>query len=696
MKTKRYLITLIALSSLLFSCGIQPADSSSPSSISADSSSSESSSQKTEMDEAVEAANELIASINLDDYISPEREEIEKLIAGLNNLVKKATSPEQIYAAIKSIQEYLAFAKTKAQHEEEAEQERLKELAKEKERLLKVISVERPNRFRKEELDIIRAEGESLRSSIEAASSLEELQAISFANFNNLLNNSKTNAEYVMEEWYNFPIPSKWDLVNQHTANWVYENSTFATKGLGADDVGYMISSGTFSGDLSFVLRSKNTANASQNYGFLIGNMNPVGNGFDGYLINYDYASDHQYLQIWYFENANAPEAATVYEYIGGWIYNNQYSTTLNQDDVRVIYDGEFIHLMNNNDYLEKDDLAYTCTVDLKRAGKYAVDPNGTYSIGFFNWDGTNLKSPRVIELKEFITEEVIVGSERAALIADKVIAAVDLTPYEEDEQALITAKGNELKALYATGTYAEILAGIQEFKDFVANTETHEQKELDRHPDISTEILDNIYSGDSTKYTASNWALVNEHALAWAHTQGSHSVVTDGLAGYCMDAATHANFTLVFKVTGVRQGNPYPGNLMTKGLILGGSPSGDYFNGVFVSLSNDWGLQFYTFDGNPQTSITSDEYKFLGGIAMNMEGVTMRFTYVDNAMSIYMVNADGSETRMSGTVGNYKNGTAVDGKNVWDNLNIPAGHFGIFDWGDTGSTFEILEYRDL
>ena len=75
MKTKRYLITLIALSSLLFSCGIQPADSSSPSSISADSSSSESSSQKTEMDEAVEAANELIASINLDDYISPEREE---------------------------------------------------------------------------------------------------------------------------------------------------------------------------------------------------------------------------------------------------------------------------------------------------------------------------------------------------------------------------------------------------------------------------------------------------------------------------------------------------------------------------------------------------------------------------------------------------------------------------------------------
>ena len=316
---KRSLIALLASCGLLFSCEFNIFNKS-ESNQETDSHEN----QRSELNKAIEDATTLINSINLDNYIGEEKEEIQNLISGLTSLKSTATSAEQIYAAITSINEYLQYAKTKAQHEAEDEAERQKALEKERARLLKLINVERPNRFRKEELDAIKVAGAALKTSVQEATSIEELDAISFDNFNKLLNNSKTNAEYSMEEWYNYPLASKWDLVNQHASNWLYENSTFKTQGLGGDDVAYMISSGTFSGDLSFVLRSHNTVNASSNFGFLIGNMNPTGNGFDGYLINYDYATDHQYLQVWYFENANAPENATVYQYIGGWVYNTQ------------------------------------------------------------------------------------------------------------------------------------------------------------------------------------------------------------------------------------------------------------------------------------------------------------------------------------------------------------------------------------
>ena len=647
------------------------------------------------LEEAKRSANEFIASINLNDYIGDERDDLEYLINGLQNLISTATFPDQIYDAIKSIQDYLATVKTKAQHEQEAEEERIRVLNEAKEALLKEVSVERENRFRKEELDVIKAAGNSLKDAINQATTIEELNAISLTEFRNLVASSKTNAEYTMEEWFNYPLDSKWPLVNEHAANWVYENSTFKTKGLGANDVAYMISEGTFNGGFSAVLRCHNTVNASSNFGFLIGNMNSVGTGFDGYLVNYDYNTDHQYLQVWYFDNANGMEAANVYQYIGGWVYQDTFSTKLNQDDIRVIYDGESIKLINNDEYLQKGDLAYTCNVPLEYNGHYSLNPGSDYSIGFFNWDGTNLNSPRILELKEFETENLVVGKEKATYLANKAMGKYDLSIYEDEEKALINDKFDELTALTVSGTYAQIMAKIEEVKTYIKALKTHEEKEAERHPDISTQILDNIYSGDPTKYTPSNWALVDQHALAWNHVQGSHSVVTDGLAGYCMDAANHTNFTLVFKVTGVHNGNPYGGS-PSKGLILGGSPSGDYFNGIFVSLSNDWGLQFYRFDENPQGGFGCNVNKFLGGIAMNMEGVTMRFNYVDGNMTIYLVNNDGTETRLSGVVGTYATGTAVDGKNVWDNLNIPTGHFGLFDWGGSSTTFEILEYKDL
>ncbi len=681
---KKNIFILLAMCGLLLGCAPKQNASSNPS----DSDTQQS--EKTELEKAKEDAQALIDSINLDNYIGEEKADLQTLIAGLTELMNNTDSAEEIYAAIKSIREYIAFAKTKADHEAEEEAERQKALAEEKERLLKLVDVERPNRFRKEELDAIKAAGDALKGNIQSATTMEELQAVSFTEFNNLLNNSKTNAQYTMEEWFNYPLTSEWPLVNEHTANWLCEDATFKTKGLGGDDVGYMVSSGTFSGDLSFVLRSHNTANASNNFGFLIGNMNPVGTGFDGYLVNYDYNTDHQYLQVWYFDNANAIEAANVYQYIGGWVYNNQYSTTLTQDDIRVIYDGEYISFINNNDYLAKGDLAYTLTVDLQLNGQYATDPNGSYSIGFFNWDGTNLTSPRTLELKEFVTEETIVGKERATFYAEQVIGAVDLTNYASTELAAINAEIASFRELCQAGTYTQIMNHIPEFKAFVAAQRTKGQV-------AASAILDNIYSNDPTKYTPSNWDLVNEHGLGWSHTAGSNTVVTDGLDGYCMDAAVHTNYTIVFRVTGVHagnnQGNPYNAAWPGSAIIIGGSvdtTTGNYFKGYYISVSASWGFQIYDAMAGTNKDLGCYADQFRGGFDCGTaEGKIFRLTINNGSMIVHMVNpATGAETRMSGVTGSFAN------TDTWSN--IPSGHIGILDWDQTASTYEILEYRDL
>ena len=682
MKKKNF-IAILALSTLLFGCAQEtPVETTT-------NVSTEASQSIDALGKAKEDANELLGSINIEDYINEEREEVAYLIAGLTALIEDATSPEQLYAAISSIQEYLENAKTKAEYEAEAAAKDEADFLQRKQDLLKKASLEKPNRFRKQEQDTIKAIGEGLKTQIEAATTMDELNAISFDAFDAAVASSPTNAELMVKEWYYFHENSKWDLVNQHAANWPYEKSTFRTNGLGVDDVAYQITSNKYHGNLEVLLSCNNTVNASENFGFLIGNMNPTGNGFDGYLINYAYTTDHQYLQIWQFINANAPEAATVYQYIGGWEYEKSYNTKLNQDDIRFFYDGEYITLYRDAEYQQKGELANCCTVSLAYNNRYSLEPGSDYSVGFFNWDGANLAAPRILEVKEFITEEVIDSKEPLTLFATNAINKVNMSLYETEEQQAISQKGQELQAFIQNSTSHEASFNkIMEFNDFVASTKTAEQKEMELHPDISVTILDNIYSGDLSKYTPSNWDLVNEHALAWTHTPGSHTVVTDGLAGYCMDAAVHTDFTVVFKVTGTQPENPYNFSMPGSALIIGGNINGSYFTGYEIVLSQNWGFQLYDSMTGANNDPACYPDQFRGGYETNSEGVTYRITLKNGIMKLYTISANGLQIQITGKSQNFEDVTE------W-NLGNLSGHFGIMDWGGA-TTYEILEFRDL
>ena len=641
---------------------------------------------------AKQDAQAYLETVDPDLYEGEELSHINGLITEINGLLTSATSPEQINTKVQELKDYLATAKTKAEYEAE----RAAALAARKAERVKEVEFARPNQFRSEEKDTLVAAQNAFTTAVNSAESIEAVNAVSLADFN-AAKAAKTNAQYMLDEMFYYRDLSSWALVNEHAANHTHTagGNNINSDNIGFEGIGYLMSPVKYQGNFELSMRLSSNSVATSTVGLMFGNYHDkaTGDGIDGYLINYDIAADHQYVQIWYMQNAYFTYGESVLTYIGGWVYQNDHPEgTLAQRNIRVKYNGTTLRIMDDEDYLtfgEENSIAIDVPLALNNA--YSIDPSSkTYSFGFLNWDGNGMDGVRGVIVDELTTENVVTSREMAKQIAIKEKAKVDLSLYEENEQNQFNAKIAEFEGLYENGTYAQIMAKVDEFIVLRTTLKTHEQLENERHPDISVQLLDNIYSGDPTKYTPSNWDLVDEHALGtWTHEQGSHTVVTNGDAGYCMDAAVHTNFTVVIKVTGTQAINPYNAAWPDSAIIFGANTSGNYFTGIEVVLSQDWGFQLYDSMtgavGDP--GCYADQFK--GGFATNSEGVTYRLTFVDGILKVYVVNpSTGVETQMAGVDAGFADTTQ------W-NLGARAGHFGIMDWGGA-TTYEVLEFKDL
>ena len=631
-------------------------------------------------------------------YEGDELTAINALITEINGLLETATTPEQISGKVQELQTYLATAKTKAEYE--ADRAAAKALADRKAERIKEVEIARPNQYRSEELAAIQEEQEDFIDEINLAESIEEVNAVSRQTFDSVKAAAKTNAAYMLDEMFTYRDPSAWALVNDHAKNYTHvagSNAISVPAGLqDIDGVGYLMSPVKYQGDFELSMRLQTDGETISTIGLLFGNYHDraTGDGIDGYLINYDVAEDHQFVQIWYLYNAyySYGEDISVCQYIGGWVYqDNQPEGKLAERNIRVKYDGYNLHIMDEAEYLEfGEDSTIKITVPLALNNAYSIDPTAkSYSFGLLNWGGNGMTNLRGVYVDELTTASTTNSNLAARQVAANQIGQVNLDLYEDAEKQQLQTKIGEIQALYEEGTYAAIMAKVDEFKALVGTLKTHEQLENERHPDISVEMLDGIYSGDPTKYTPSNWDLVNDHGLGtWTHEQGSHTVVTNGDAGYIMDAAIHTNFTVVFKVTGTQETNPYAQtNIPESGLLFGGNVNGDYYTGYQIVLSQSYGFQLH--EATTEYCI-AHPILFRGGYNIaTAEGVTFRVTVNNGYLKLFLVDpTTGAETQLTG------DGADFAPTSEWYVGDI-SGHFGIVDWGGA-STYEILEFKDL
>ena len=641
-----------------------------------------------ELEAAKQAAQEYLQSVDSSLYEGEELAHIQDAISTINGLLTSATQASQISEAVQALKDYLRTAKTAAEYEAEA----AAALAKRKEERAKEIP-EVANIYRSEEYNALNAARTAFINEVNAATSIEAVNAVSKQAYLDLEAKSKTDAEYLTNEIVNYPDLSPWALVNEHAANYVVNGNKLSTSGLGFEDVGYRLSLTKYSGNFEVSLRASVEGKDLSTLGLFFGNYATEGDGITGYLINFDFASDHQFVQIWFAKNAYNTTGASVLQYIGGWVYNDNYTTLLNDDFIRVKFDGTNLHIMNDADYKQfGEENTIKITVPLAYNGEMAV--SGSYQFGMLNWDGRNLDKVRSLEIGELSAQNRIDSNAAAVRIAQYEVAKVDLTLYEDAEKAQFETAIGALETLYEDGTYAQIIAKVEELRVLEVSLKTHEQLEIERHPNIATQVLDNIYSGDPTKYTPSNWDLVDEHGLGWAHVAGSNTVVTDGQAGYCMDAAVHTNYTVVFKVTGTQASNPYNASWPDSAIIIGGkvdNTTGNYFKGYYICLSQSWGFQIYDAMAGANQDLGCYGDQFRGGFDCNAEGVTFRINIINGALTVYVIDPNtGVETRMVGVDGGFAD------TDTWNIGEGGTGHFGFLDWGTTPTTYQILEFKDL
>ena len=646
--------------------------------------------------EAKKAASEYLKSVDPSLYEGTELATISGLIDEINGLLETATTADEINAKVQALKDYIATAKTKAEYE----QERAQALQARKEERAKEVEFARPNRFRSEELAAIKAAQKAFIDAVNACETIDDVNAVSKEAFENALH-GKTNSEYMLDEMFNHRDLSTWPLVNEHADNFTYDkdhHAIYVDEGVGANAIGYLMSPVKYQGNFEVSLRLKMSDINTSIIGLMFGNYHDksTGDGIDGYLINYDSAADHQFVQIWYLQNAYASFGDGICQYIGGWVYNDAYPEVgaLGLRNIRVKYDGEYIHIMDDQEFIEfGEENTIKISVPLALNNQYSIDPQTkSYSFGFLNWDGAGLDKVRGVYVDELVTESETDSRSAATQVARCEIAKVNLSLYEDVEKNQFEGKIAEIEALYAEGSYTQIMAKVDEFIALRKTLKTHEELEQERHPNIAIQLLDNIYSGDPTRYTPSNWDAVNDNVFTkWTHVTGSNVVITDGSAGYCMDAAVHTNFTAVFKVTGTQVENPYNLAWPKSAIIFGANPNGNYFTGIEIVLNqdNDWGFQFYS----SMTGAVGDPGcygdQFMGGFGLNSEGVTYRVTVMNGVAKVFVVNTTtGAEVQMSGVNAGFQ------ACSEWNVGNI-SGHFGFMDWeGET--TFELLEFKDL
>lgn len=239
----------------------------------------------------------------------------------MQGVLNDSNDVDEIDAVFSAFKTQVSELKTKAQYEQEEAEELAKQLEQKKQEVLAKIEISSPTQYRSKEINELLAIQDTLKNQINAATSIEALEAIDLSSLSNAIATAKTNAMYTMEEILPFGEDAGWDLVNAHRDQMVLnEDKTITTK-----DDGYALDSTKYSGDMEVVF-SVNADTYQSLSGLLFATKTSVsgGDGLDGFTLNIARGAGFEYIQVYHIDNFYGATTGS-YEYIGGWVFTDDY-----------------------------------------------------------------------------------------------------------------------------------------------------------------------------------------------------------------------------------------------------------------------------------------------------------------------------------------------------------------------------------
>lgn len=508
------------------------------------------------------------------------------------------------------------------------------------------------NRFRVEEQVTLNNKKEEVINSINTLKTKEEVEKFSTKEYEDIFNNTTTDAQYLFEELKDYDTRSEWPLVTEHRNTWIYSKGKITTNSVGyaLSDIQYELEG------MSFEFSVSGPTGGIADTGILLANPSTASvGGLNGYLLDINSNSEGEHFRVYYLENAyNQTNTDIKIIYLGGWVHE----TTTNGQVFRIEIKDGFLKCFDKGSSINGGE-----TINLN---SQAPMPEKTF-IGALNWVGSTYD----ITLDNLITNNAVNGLNRAKSFLEKEVNKIDLNVYDESDCTIINTKVNDIKKLT---TYNEVLNGITELKSLISSMTKKTVK-------MATEVMDNIFSTDKSE--KSSWDLVVDHAMSWTHQKGTNLVTTPNTscAGWQLTKDKYQNIDMVMNVKGCQDSNPY-GSDVHKAFYIGASSNGNYPKGyalAFYQSSTLAWIQVHYMDGNGLKGV------FIGGICEWVNDLDIRVTVVNKELKIFI---DGQQRKLSdSTIDNQVNSLTLD--------NYEGGSIGILSWDDLNqqTTFTLKEF---
>lgn len=650
--------------------------SSTSSSTSTSTSSTTSSSSTSSIDQNLVAKKEevsnYIASLSYDAYREAEQETLRTLVSSMQGVLNDSNDVDEIDAVFSAFKTQVSELKTKAQYEQEEAEELAKQLEQKKQEVLAKIEISSPTQYRSKEINELLAIQDTLKNQINAATSIEALEAIDLSSLSNAIATAKTNAMYTMEEILPFGEDAGWDLVNAHRDQMVLnEDKTITTK-----DDGYALDSTKYSGDMEVVF-SVNADTYQSLSGLLFATKTSVsgGDGLDGFTLNIARGAGFEYIQVYHIDNFYGATTGS-YEYIGGWVFTDDYpGEKVVNTELRAKISGTTLKIFKEADYQKYGENAKVCAVDLSFGGKYTVATER--QLGIITWGNNGV--PFTLKLSMLAGSTYIDGKEHAIELATNYFAKVDTTKYDTETASNINAKKASILGLAEDieATYEDIISAINELKVMVKEADNY----LANGAKIrATALMDAIFSTDNS--TMSSWDVVVDHTMnQWTHEKGTNSVTTPTTvsAGWQLSKDRYSDIDLIFKIDGAQKANPYAG-INAKSVLIGAESLGMYPKGyavtVFQMETEAWVQVHYI-----NNSINAN---FVCGICEWVDGQSIRVVIEGKTLSIY--------------INGIKRDITIQDFSTRSEVELPdynGGSIGILNWDDAQiqTTFTFEEF---
>ncbi len=698
----------------------------------------------TALEEARKAALAELNAIDLTLYREKEKTELSATIEKAKEKINSEDATiDSIQSIMASVRNYISTLKTDAEYRKEEEEEKAKELKEAKEAKIKEATISDINQYRSEERALALSYENAVKDDINALSTKEDIDAYSLEEYQTKISALRTNADYTMEEMVSYhEYPSNWSLVNEHAYTWTKEKNAVKTQA-----VGYLWDAAHTYNDFSFCF----TVNANYDtkaVGILLGNNAENGtDGINGYLINIsvDTAKSFQYVQIFNLTEAYGSSGANSIVYVGGWEYEKTGGKVLGTT-FRVVKEGTSLTVYDENDYQKNGSAGLHMSAELN--GNNTPTYNDLH-MGMINWDG----SPADITVDKIITSDsdVVDGITTAKYYADKYLSTIDYTLYRDAEKASIKAKEEELKALYTTGSYSDIMTKMKEMKKFVSEQKTDADYELEENLNlVKTNKINSMFYYEENAYSStvatqvkaiyeeakaavnalttvdavnafdfspyqtridalesnstkmldglvnrpvkSSWDLVQEHASQWVVDRNK---ITINAVAWQLSDEDYSDFDIVVNANSGDKVIDCSLNQF-RGFIVRGNVNesdGSCMDGYVINFSNATSdtqyVQVYYMNASYGLS-ASPICTYLGGwiYPKTINDNYFRFSFIGNTLKIY----DESEYRTSGT-----NATSI----IVDlGGSYTSGKIGVLGWAGTGDfnnmdlTFERIVKR--